>query len=122
MAGKNDNKDDIKNKNNNNNNYNNSNNPNNNVPLKKSPINHVGRDIIIFASTNSTQRVPHNPLYPADVLTACLTTPLRVALRHCVARSKVLDLTAAEVDALPGQSGDRSVITIAYNNPIIITL
>lgn len=39
------------------------------------------RDYIILAACSAGELLPMNPDFPADLFTACLTTPLRVALR-----------------------------------------
>jgi regulatory associated protein of mTOR len=36
---------------------------------------------IIFASCRSSETLPMGPQYPADIFTACLTTPIQMALK-----------------------------------------
>ena len=42
------------------------------------------REWIVLASCGPNETLPTCPDYPADLFTACLTTPLKVALRHAV--------------------------------------
>jgi hypothetical protein len=38
-------------------------------------------NIIILASCKDDETLPTNPQYPADIFTACLTTPIPIAIR-----------------------------------------
>eukprot|EP00698_Gefionella_okellyi_P000460 TRINITY_DN1041_c0_g1_i1.p1 TRINITY_DN1041_c0_g1~~TRINITY_DN1041_c0_g1_i1.p1 ORF type:complete len:1112 (+),score=196.08 TRINITY_DN1041_c0_g1_i1:55-3390(+) len=70
------------------------------------------KDSIILAACGATELLPLNPQLPADVFTACLTTPIKMALRWYLSRSPLLhNVTSEMVDALPGteslQGSDR---------------
>ncbi len=39
------------------------------------------KDYILLAACAHDQILPMNPLYPADIFTACLTTPIKMALQ-----------------------------------------
>ncbi|KAL1519483.1 hypothetical protein AB1Y20_023001 [Prymnesium parvum] len=66
----------------------------------------LGDEIIILAACGAEADLPSNPLLPADLFTCCLTTPLRVALRHAC-RSELLQLADDAISTLPGQLNDR---------------
>ncbi|CAD7701866.1 unnamed protein product [Ostreobium quekettii] len=67
------------------------------------------KDIILLAACRANETLPQDPELAADVFTACLTTPLKVALRWLLPRSLVRDqtLTADMVDNIPGYPSDR---------------
>ncbi|KAK9885165.1 hypothetical protein WA026_010675 [Henosepilachna vigintioctopunctata] len=58
----------------------------------------------------ANQVLPMNPDLPADLFTACLTTPIKVALRwYVLQRSSHLvpTVTLEEIDSIPGTQSDR---------------
>ncbi|KAJ1788085.1 Target of rapamycin complex 1 subunit kog1, partial [Coemansia sp. RSA 2167] len=64
--------------------------------------------VIHFAATQSDQTLPTNPELPADLFTACMTTPVKAAVRfwlHTHPHSKV---TQEMSDQIPGTLKDRS--------------
>lgn len=66
------------------------------------------REVICFAACGADQRLPLNPAVPADVFTACLTTPIQMALRWFMHRNPLqLDLPPDIVDRIPGKLNDR---------------
>lgn len=83
---------------------------------------------IQVAACSATQLLPMNPDLPADLFTACLTTPIKVALRWFVMQNSGELAPAVNLDQLekiPGQFGDRRTMlgelnwiftdTIAWN-------
>lgn len=74
------------------------------------PSGHTYRNCIQLAACGSSQVLPMNPDLPADLFTACLTTPIRVALTWFVQQSTrklVPRVTMDLVDKVPGQITDR---------------
>lgn len=68
------------------------------------------RDCIQLAACAANQHLPMNPDLPADLFTACLTTPIKIALRWCVLQSTsklVPKITLDMVDKVPGNITDR---------------
>lgn len=68
------------------------------------------RNCIQLAACSSTQLLPMNPELPADLFTACLTTPIKMALRWFVMQNqgKLAPRTTIDMlDKIPGQFGDR---------------
>ncbi|KAI1301766.1 Regulatory-associated protein of mTOR [Halotydeus destructor] len=68
------------------------------------------RNCIQLAACASDQILPMNPDLPADLFTACLTTPIKVALQWFVMQnsSKLLPSVTLELlDKIPGQLTDR---------------
>lgn len=71
----------------------------------------AGRELIAFFACSGGETLPSSPEFPADLFTACLTTPLRVALRWFAFRQRGAE-GAGEVsraaDNVPGRASDRS--------------
>jgi regulator-associated protein of mTOR len=44
------------------------------------------KEVIVLAACSANELLPQNPDLPADVFTACLTTPIKVALRWFCSR------------------------------------
>lgn len=68
------------------------------------------RNCIQLAACGEDQILPMNPLLPADLFTACLTTPIKIALKwFMLQRTSLLvpHLTADLIDVIPGQLNDR---------------
>ncbi|KAJ8953916.1 hypothetical protein NQ318_019156 [Aromia moschata] len=68
------------------------------------------KNCIQLAACGSNQVLPMNPDLPADLFTACLTTPIKVALRWFVLQStsKLMPKVSLElIDKIPGQISDR---------------
>ncbi|KAJ8916102.1 hypothetical protein NQ315_004468 [Exocentrus adspersus] len=68
------------------------------------------KNCIQLAACSANQVLPMNPDLPADLFTACLTTPIKVALRWFVLQptSKLMPkITLDLVDNIPGQISDR---------------
>ncbi|XP_021951380.1 regulatory-associated protein of mTOR isoform X2 [Folsomia candida] len=65
---------------------------------------------IQLAACGETQSLPMNPDLPADLFTACLTTPIKTALRWFVLQNKdklLPNITQEMVEKIPGQLNDR---------------
>ncbi|KAL3274395.1 hypothetical protein HHI36_015788 [Cryptolaemus montrouzieri] len=65
---------------------------------------------IQLAACAANQVLPMNPDLPADLFTACLTTPIKVALRWFALQSTsklVPTVTLEEIDSIPGTQSDR---------------
>ncbi|KAG0172829.1 hypothetical protein DFQ29_008217 [Apophysomyces sp. BC1021] len=67
------------------------------------------RDCIQLAACGPTETLPMNPDLPADVFTACLTTPIEMSLRWVVMRNPLLtsNITMDMVLQLPGRATER---------------
>jgi regulator-associated protein of mTOR len=69
------------------------------------------RNCIQLAACSKDQLLPMNPDLPADLFTACLTTPIKVALRWFVMRNDLGHLAPQvkleHLEKIPGQFGDR---------------
>lgn len=68
------------------------------------------KNCIQLAACSANQVLPMNPNLPADLFTACLTTPIKVALRWFVLQSTsklVPKVTMELIDKIPGQITDR---------------
>ncbi|KAI7868605.1 hypothetical protein BDF14DRAFT_1956350 [Spinellus fusiger] len=67
------------------------------------------RDSIQLAACGPTETLPMNPDLPADVFTACLTTPIEMSLRWVVMRNPLLtsNITMEMVLRLPGRATER---------------
>ncbi|CAO3644478.1 unnamed protein product [Mucor hiemalis] len=67
------------------------------------------KDSIQLAACGPSETLPMNPDLPADVFTACLTTPIEMSLRWVVMRNPLLtsNITMDMVLQLPGRSTER---------------
>lgn len=68
------------------------------------------KNCIQLAACAANQILPMNPQLPADLFTACLTTPIKIALKWFMMQqsSKLLPRVNAElIDKIPGQLNDR---------------
>ncbi|KAG1674177.1 Regulatory-associated protein of mTOR [Nymphon striatum] len=68
-------------------------------------------DCIQLAACTSTQILPMNPNLPADLFTACLTTPIKMAAYWYILQKRgrlASDITLEEVDQIPGKVSDRT--------------
>ena len=66
-------------------------------------------DCIVLCPCSEGELLPMNPAYPADIFTACLTTPIPIALRWFVRRNQLSmeGLDPESVDRIPGKVSDR---------------
>ena len=63
------------------------------------------RNCIQLAACSATQLLPMNPELPADLFTACLTTPIKMALRWFVMQNQgklAPRITLEMLDKIPG--------------------
>lgn len=68
------------------------------------------RNCIQLAACSEDQILPMNPQLPADLFTACLTTPIKIALKWFMLQKTSLlvpHLTQDLIDRIPGQLNDR---------------
>ncbi|ORZ16165.1 raptor N-terminal caspase like domain-domain-containing protein [Lobosporangium transversale] len=66
------------------------------------------RDCIQLAACGPDDTLPMNPDLPADIFTACLTTPIEIALRWFVLQHPLLhNVTVEMVTRIPGKLNDR---------------
>jgi regulator-associated protein of mTOR len=56
---------------------------------------------------SAQELLPMNPEFPADLFTACLTTPIKIALRWFATRSMLTHVSAEMIDDIPGRLNDR---------------
>lgn len=68
-----------------------------------------GSDILVLAACGADEVLPMAPEMPADIFTACLTTPMEIAIRWHVYRSGPLmpDITLEMAMSITGRLGDR---------------
>eukprot|EP00742_Colponemidia_sp_Colp-10_P007526 GILJ01008112.1.p1 GENE.GILJ01008112.1~~GILJ01008112.1.p1 ORF type:complete len:1472 (-),score=223.61 GILJ01008112.1:233-4648(-) len=71
------------------------------------PPAHPHKECILLAACAANEILPMNPEFPADVFTACLTTPIKIALRWFCSRSMLSSVSAAMIDRIPGRLNDR---------------
>ena len=65
-------------------------------------------DNILLAACGKAETLPTNPHLPADLFTACLTTPVAISLRCFVLDSKIpLDITLKDLEKVPGRLQER---------------
>ena len=64
---------------------------------------------IVLAACRSDEILPLSPLYPADVFTSCLTTPLTMALRWFILENpySMSDVSPELAENIPGKDNDR---------------
>ncbi|KAI9313911.1 raptor N-terminal caspase like domain-containing protein [Dichotomocladium elegans] len=67
------------------------------------------RDCIQLAACGPNEILPMNPDLPADVFTACLTTPIEMSLRWVVMQNPLLtaNITMDMVSKIPGRASER---------------
>ncbi|KAK4538664.1 hypothetical protein CDCA_CDCA19G4689 [Cyanidium caldarium] len=65
------------------------------------------KDCILLGACQAHELLPTSPEYPADLFTACLTTPIKAALRWSAPRSLVKNVTPNMIDRIPGRLNDR---------------
>jgi WD40 repeat protein len=65
--------------------------------------------VIVLAACRANEILPLNPLYPADVFTSCLTTPLTIALRWFILQNPYsMDHVSPDwSENIPGKDNDR---------------
>ncbi|GAQ83620.1 HEAT repeat protein [Klebsormidium nitens] len=66
------------------------------------------KETIILAACGAEEILPQNADLPADVFTACLTTPIKIALTWFCPRSLLKDVLDRDmIDKIPGRQNDR---------------
>jgi regulator-associated protein of mTOR len=83
---------------------------NDNGCAESSATSSAPQQCIVLAACQSHEMLPlMNPLYPADIFTACLTTPIPIAVRWFILQnphiSSQMSLDISE--NIPGKDGDR---------------
>ncbi|XXG39915.1 hypothetical protein AAC387_Pa01g0756 [Persea americana] len=69
------------------------------------------KDCILLAACEAHETLPQSAEFPADVFTACLTTPIKMALRWFCSRSLLSDsLDPKDIDRIPGRQNDRKTL------------
>ncbi|KAL6653350.1 hypothetical protein ACP70R_008928 [Stipagrostis hirtigluma subsp. patula] len=69
------------------------------------------RDCILLAACEAHQTLPQSAEFPADVFTACLTTPIKMALHWFCKRSLLrCSLDHSLIDQIPGRQNDRKTL------------
>ncbi|KAF3327412.1 regulatory-associated protein of TOR 2-like isoform X1 [Carex littledalei] len=69
------------------------------------------KDCIILAACEANETLPQSAEFPADVFTACLTTPIKMALHWFCGRSLLRDsLDQSLIDKIPGRQNDRKTL------------
>lgn len=64
-------------------------------------------DHILLAACGEGETLPTNPDLPADIFTACLTTPIKMALKWFVSQTIISGVTLDLIDHIPGRLNDR---------------
>ncbi|KXG27592.1 regulatory-associated protein of TOR 2 isoform X2 [Sorghum bicolor] len=69
------------------------------------------KDCILLAACEAHQMLPQSAEFPADVFTACLTTPIKMAL-HWFCKRTLLhgSLDHSLIDQIPGRQNDRKTL------------
>ena len=65
---------------------------------KAEELNLYDDELILFASCDYGELVPNNPDYPADILTSCLTSPMKMAIRFFGKTSVLTDVKDEIID------------------------
>ena len=86
--------------------------PGSSVPKDAELVARAMQDTILLASCSAHETLPHNHDLPADVFTACLTTPIKMALTVFCKGSLLRDegITASLIDRIPGKHNDRKTL------------
>lgn len=67
----------------------------------------VERNVILLAACGEKELLPTNPNLPADVFTACLTTPITMALKWFCSRTALTGADPELIRSIPGTVSDR---------------
>ena len=73
------------------------------IPLVAEP----SLNVILFGACSQGESLPLNPGYPADIFTACMTTPLRMAILWFCNHSLLSTVPPEAAADLPGSMSDR---------------
>ncbi|XP_039798111.1 regulatory-associated protein of TOR 1-like isoform X1 [Panicum virgatum] len=69
------------------------------------------KDCILLAACEAHQTLPQSAEFPADVFTACLTTPIKMALHWFCKRSLLRgSMDRSLIDQIPGRQNDRKTL------------
>jgi len=78
------------------------------IQVQKSPLGTVQEpDCIVLAGCGENEPLPLTLDLPADIFTACLTTPIRMSLHWNCVRSPLFHMDPAYIEDIPGQFNDR---------------
>lgn len=67
-------------------------------------------DCIHFAACSENEELPSDPIFPADIFSSCLTTPIEMSLRWYFVRNQKWissDITMEMITRIPGKINDR---------------
>lgn len=64
---------------------------------------------IVLAACQANENLPFNPQYPADIFTACLSTPIPIAIRWFILQNpfSLQDVNPDLAENIPGKDNDR---------------
>lgn len=67
------------------------------------------KDTILMCACSENELLPQDPSFPADLFTACLTTPIKIALHWFCSKSLLHSegITKEIIDRIPGKQTDR---------------
>lgn len=65
------------------------------------------KESVLLIPCGPNELLPMNPEFPADLFTACLTTPIKIALRWFASRSTLTHVSPDMIDRIPGKLNDR---------------
>jgi regulatory associated protein of mTOR len=65
---------------------------------------------ILLAACSANENLPTNPNFPADVFTACLTTPIKMALQWFCLMNVNRKIKPELIDRIPGKITDRRTV------------
>jgi len=66
-------------------------------------------DFVLISACAADETLPMNPKLPADILTSCLTDPLKMSLKwFCLQPMIVKNVTSEMIDKIPGSITDRN--------------
>jgi regulator-associated protein of mTOR len=77
--------------------------------VSKSDSSNPLQDVILMCACSDNELLPQEPNFPADVFTACLTTPIKIALHWFCSKSLLGNegITKELIDRVPGKQTDR---------------
>ena len=70
----------------------------------------IFQNSILLAPCAANETLPSNPLFPSDLFTACLTTPVKMALYWFCSTNLNSSISTKLIDMIPGRLSDRQSI------------